>query len=326
MQDWTADANSDLSDEQKAAQAKPYVNSAVGLCGNLASTTAKLNNGFNTINHTVTEARNKVAADVRALEDLIRSTDAGYWEKIARIQDDIPLLLTIFWSRERLMDEIQHKAQQIEHARREEVGPLDDRKFRLEQLRDSGIIYQNQHVSWVDLVQKLSVQFSRVWMTLKDIQEEIHSDVAPKGKKAGQDEHHDRSDPGLLAGRPDDLAMQFAIQAHPVMETLLADGTEETRQFFDNVKAIMVLPNVHTLKAYDNTLGSFSLYSSMAETVATYVRTFGSISKALNRIGSAASIQPPRQEVRRQEHSLGNLLHGHAASHHRCLALCWYCQ
>ncbi|CAN9199410.1 unnamed protein product [Alternaria alternata] len=344
MQDWTADANSDLSDEQKAAQAKPYVNSAVGLCGDLASTTAKLNNGFNTINHTVTEARNKVAADVRALEDLIRSTDAGYWEKIARIQDDIPLILTIFWSRERLMDEIQHKAQQIEYARREEVGPLDDRKFRLEQLRDSGIIYQNQHISWVNLVQKLSVQFSRVWMTLKDIQEEIRSDVAFNADVivgiewpellenaqqvlsllnvdphinfsavlGGDDAAAERAavltaeaffaleapgaednDAGAFQGQVED-PMQFAIQAHPVMATLLADGTEETRQFFDNVKAIMVLPNVHTLKAYDDTLGSFSLHSSMAETVATYVRTFGSISKALNRIGSAASIQSRR--------------------------------
>jgi hypothetical protein len=344
MQDWTADANSDLSDEQKAAQAKPYVNSAVGLCGDLASTTAKLNNGFNTINHTVTEARNKVSADVRALEDLIRSTDAGYWEKIARIQDDIPLLLTIFWSRERLMDEIQHKAQQIEYARREEVGPLDDRKLRLEKLRDSGIIYQNQHVSWVGLVQKLSVQFSRVWMTLKDIQEEIHSDVAfnadvivgiewPELLENAQqvlsllnvDPHINFSavlggdiaaakraavltaeaffaleapgaednDAGAFQGQVED-PMQFAIQAHPVMATLLTDGTEETRQFFENVKAIMVIPNVHTLKAYDNTLGSFSLHSSMAETVATYVQTFGSISKALNRIGSAASIQSRR--------------------------------
>lgn len=101
----------------KAAQVKPYVESAVGLCAALVSTTAKLNNGFNTINHTVTEACNKVAADVKAKENLIRSTNAGYWEKIARVQDDIPVLLAFFWSRQRPMDEIQTRAKQIESKR-----------------------------------------------------------------------------------------------------------------------------------------------------------------------------------------------------------------
>lgn len=344
MQDWTTGANKNLSDEQKAAQAKPYVKSAVGLCGDLASTTAKLNNGFNTINHTVTEARNKVAADVKAKENLIRSTNAGYWEKIAHIKDDFPVLLTVFWSRQRLMDEIQSRANQIESARQRAVDPLDAQKLKLEKLRDSGIIYQNQHVSWVDIVQKLSVQFGRVWTTLKDIQDEIQSDVVfnadvivgiqwPELLKNAQevlsllnvDPHINISavlgdggaaakraavlaaealfaletpggednDAGAFQGQVED-PMQFAIQAHPVMATLLADGTEETRQFFDNVKAIMVLPHLQTLKAYDNTLGSFSLHSGMAETVATYVQTFGSISKALNRIGSAASIQSRR--------------------------------
>jgi hypothetical protein len=147
MQDWTTCANKNLSDKQKAAQAKPYVKSAVGLCGDLASTTAKLNNGFNAVNHTVTEARNKVAAAVKANENLIRSTNAGYWEKIAHIKEDIPVILTLFWSRQRLIDEMEYSANQIESARQRAVDPLDAQKLKLEKLRDSGIIYQNQHVS-----------------------------------------------------------------------------------------------------------------------------------------------------------------------------------
>ncbi|KAF1998214.1 hypothetical protein P154DRAFT_536435 [Amniculicola lignicola CBS 123094] len=276
-------------------------------------------------------------------------TQSGKWFNIslikqAHIKDDIPVILTLFWSRQRLMDEIQHRENQIESTRQRAVDPLDAQKLKLEKLRDSGITYQNQYVSWVDLVQKLSVQLGRVWTTLKDIQDEIHSDVAfntdvivgiqwPELLKNAQevlsllnvDPHINISavlgdggttakraavlavealfalkapggednDAGAFQGQVED-PMQFAIQAHPVVATLLADGPDDTHPFFNNVKAIMVLPHVQTLKAYDNTLGSFSLHSGIAETVAAYVQTFGSIFKALNRIGPAASIQSRR--------------------------------
>lgn len=61
--------------------------------------------------------------------------------------------------------------------------------------------------------------------------------------------------------------MQLAIQAHPIMATLLADGTEKTSQFFDIVRASMVLPHVRALKAYNNTHESYYLHPGMAETV-----------------------------------------------------------
>ena len=346
MQDWAQGANKNLSDEQKLAQAKPYIDSATGLCSNLATITAKLNNGFNTINHAVTDARNKVITDLKMQEALIRSTNGMYWEKISGIQDDIPVIAQIFWSQSKLMAEIMNQANSIEEARREAVRPLEDKRITLEKLRDSGYIYQNQHVTWTDLVQKLSVQFGRVFMTLKDIQSGIKEDVVfnsdvilsiqwPELKsnaeqvlkllnvnttldltslvknatlsqwtsaitsqtffslEAPDTEDLDSLQTASFGGTVED-PMQFALQVHPVLETLLANGADETRQFFDDVKAIMVLPHVQTLKAYENTIGSFSLHTEMAETISMYVRSFALIVKALNRIKALSSVQSSR--------------------------------
>ncbi|KIW24487.1 uncharacterized protein PV07_10198 [Cladophialophora immunda] len=345
MQDWAKDINKDMTDEQKLAQAKPYLSNAAGLCGDLANVTAKLNNGFNTINHAVTDARNKVVTEIKAQEGLINSTNSGWWQKMGWIQDEIPMITQLFWSRERLMKAIQDRAEDYDAQRRRDIQPFEDKKATLEKLRDSGVIYQNQHLNWVDLVQKISMQFGRIWSTLVGVQSGIKEDIVfnstiileidwpelksnaqevlsllnvpanldlPSMLRSGLTSNFATASaiaaaenlfsleaPAIDGQEPADFEsaeapMQFALQAHPVLETSLSDGANETREFFKDVRAILVLPHVQTIKGYENTIGTVSIHSGMSETITMYVRCFVLIGKALNRLRALSAVQGKR--------------------------------